>query len=73
MEDFCDGSLFKSDTFFVENPSALSIHMYSDEFEVCNPIGAKKGKHKIVAFYYTVGNFHPKYRSHVLDFPGTSC
>jgi len=63
MEDFCDGSLFKSDTFFLENLSALSIHLYSDEFEVCNPIGAKKGKHKIVAFYYTVGNFHPKYRS----------
>lgn len=63
MEDFCDGVLFKSDDFFKENPSAIRIHMYSDEFEVCNPIGAKKGKHKIVAFYYTIGNFHPKWRS----------
>jgi len=63
MGDFCDGFLFKGDSFFAENPSALRIHLYCDEFEVCNPIGPKKGKHKITAFYYTVGNFHPKWRS----------
>ncbi len=63
MEDFCDGDNFKSDAFFLENPNALRIHLYCDEFEVCNPIGSKRGKHKMIAFYYTIGNFHPKYRS----------
>jgi len=39
--------------------------MYSDELEQCKPIGAKKGKHKIVAFYYIIGNLHPKWRSQI--------
>ena len=43
----------------------MRIHLYCDEFEVCNPIGPKKGKHKLTAFYYTVGNFHPKFRSQI--------
>ena len=51
MEDFCDGVLYKSDEFLLRSPNALHIHMYSDEFEICNPIGPKKGKHKPVAFY----------------------
>ena len=42
MEDFCDGELYKCDPFFKQNPNALCIHLYSDEFEVCNSIGAKK-------------------------------
>ncbi len=63
LEDVCDGTVFKSDAFFELNPQALRIHLYTDEFEVCNPIGPKKGRHKMVGFYYTIGNFHPKFRS----------
>jgi len=36
MEDFCDGVLYKSDEFLLRSPNALHIHMYSDEFEICN-------------------------------------
>jgi len=63
LTDYCDGDAFHSDDFFTANPSALRIHMYADEFEPCNPIGSDRGKHKITAFYYTIGNLHPKYRS----------
>ena len=63
LTDYCDGDAFHSDDFFTANPGALRIHMYADEFEPCNPIGSDRGKHKITAFYYTVGNLHPKYRS----------
>jgi len=63
LHDFCDGSACVSDEFFKENQTALRIHLYADEFEPCNAIGPDKGKHKITAFYYTVGNLHKKYRS----------
>ena len=29
----------------------------------CNPHDSDREKHKITAFYYTIGNLHPKYRS----------
>ena len=34
-----------------------------DEFEVVNPLGSRRGKQKITAIYFTLGNMHPKYRS----------
>ena len=39
--------------------------MYQDEFEVCNPLGQGKGKHKILAVYFTLGNLHVSNRSKV--------
>ena len=30
---------------------------------LCNPLGAKRGKHKITAVYYMLGNIHPRFRS----------
>ena len=61
--DYKDGTIFKSHEFFRRHPMALRLHFYADEFEVCNPIGAKRGKHKVFAVYYTIGNLQAKYRS----------
>jgi len=63
MECFSDGELYAGDQYFAENPDALQINLYVDELELCNPLGAKKGKHKITAVYYLIGNVHPKFRS----------
>jgi len=63
LESFCDGKIHATDSFFADNPDALQIHLYLDELELCNPIGAKRGKHKITAVYYLVGNVHQKFRS----------
>jgi len=41
----------------------VRIHLYSDEFELCNPLGSRKGVHKICAFYFLVGNLETKYWS----------
>jgi len=41
----------------------LLIHLYNDEFDVVNPIGPKRGKHKLNATYFTLGNLPPKFRS----------
>ncbi|KAL2095583.1 hypothetical protein ACEWY4_007731 [Coilia grayii] len=63
LRDFTDGDYYKQHLFFRENPQPLRLHLYEDEFEIVNPLGAKRNKYKICAFYYTVGNIGDKYRS----------
>lgn len=53
----------KSHRLFSAHPSALQIILYSDEIEICNPLGSHASKNKLVMFYYTLGNINPKYRS----------
>ncbi|XP_047140208.1 uncharacterized protein LOC105846398 [Hydra vulgaris] len=42
---------------------ALQIQLYVDEVELCNPIGAKRGKHKVTAFYFLLGNIPSEFCS----------
>lgn len=42
LEDFMDGTIYKNNKFFQENPDALRIILYQDTFEIVNPIGATK-------------------------------
>lgn len=56
LSDFMDGSAYKNNNFFQNNPNALKILMYQDSFEIVNPIGAAKKKHKILAVYMNIGN-----------------
>lgn len=53
---YCDGQTFKQNPFFKGHPNALRLHFYEGEFEVVNPLESKRTKHKLCAFYYTVGN-----------------
>lgn len=53
----------KSHRLFSAHPSALQIILYSDEIEICNPLGSHASKNKLVMFYYTLGNINPKYQS----------
>ena len=49
----CDGSISNS----IENNSVqLKIQLYVDEFEVSKTLGAKRGKHKLTAVYFTINN-----------------
>ncbi|KAF1391041.1 hypothetical protein PFLUV_G00064480 [Perca fluviatilis] len=63
LSDFSDGTYFKEHPFFKVNPHALRLHFYEDEFEVVIPLGSKRTKHKLCAFYYTIGNLDSKHRS----------
>ncbi|XP_077520203.1 uncharacterized protein LOC144130045 isoform X2 [Amblyomma americanum] len=58
-----DGSAFQNHEYFAGNTSKLCLQLYSDEFEVCNPLGSKRGKHKMTAVYFSVLNFDAKLRS----------
>lgn len=57
---YCDGAQFKDHPLFTVCPNALQIALFFDEYEVTNPIGAKRGIHKLGALYYTLQNIHPR-------------
>lgn len=63
LRDYNDGKYFKEHPFFSKHPDALRLHFYEDEFEVVNPLGSKRNKHKLCAIYYSVGNIDVKHRS----------
>jgi hypothetical protein len=65
LRDFNDGSLCQASAFLQNNPGAVQILLYQDEFEVVNPIGVARGKHKLLAVYYSLGNLHPSVRSKI--------
>lgn len=63
ISDFNDGSYFKSNSFFQENKNACQIQLYFDEFDPCDPIGAKKGIHKLGGLYFIIRNLPPFFNS----------
>ena len=65
LNDITDGQAFHSNQFLVQNPSALRIVLYQDSFEVANPLGSGKKKHKILAVYFSLADFLPYNRSSV--------
>ena len=58
---FRDGSRFKENTLLVEENFQIALALYIDDFEVANPLGTSKNKHKICAVYWV--NLAPKFRS----------
>ena len=63
LGSFVDGTIFRDHSFFLQHPDAMRLHFCLDEFDVCNPIGSKRGRHKLLAVYYFVGNLDCKYWS----------
>ncbi|KAF4520208.1 hypothetical protein B566_EDAN003921, partial [Ephemera danica] len=64
LRDYTDGTVYK-EKYKTENDHCLDLILYSDEFEVANPIGYSRVKHKILAFYLSIGNIVAKFRSRV--------
>ena len=60
--DFADGSYCKSHPFIIQHADALLFSIYVDDFEVANPIGSHKKKHKISIFYWILLNIPPEFR-----------
>ncbi|XP_064480460.1 uncharacterized protein LOC135393978 [Ornithodoros turicata] len=68
LRTFMDGSLFKEQFQAVipdGSQCTIFLLLYSDEVEIVNPLGAKRGKHKLLCVYVTLLNIHTKYRSKV--------
>ena len=58
-DDITSGKLYTEKKGF-----DLNILMYMDEFEIVNPIGSAKKKHKILAFYYSLCELPPHERQY---------
>lgn len=60
-----DGSLFQERYGSEKNP-VLRIHLYFDELELCNPLGTKRGYHKMGCTFFTLDNL-PQHINSKLD------
>lgn len=65
LEDVSDSQNVKDNALLQHYPSFLSLILYQDAFEVVNPLGSGKKKHKILAVYMTLGEILPHNRSSV--------
>jgi hypothetical protein len=63
LMDIKDGLAYKSNTYFRENPDAYTLMFYGDAYDITNPLGARKGIHKIVNIYWTIAELPKHLRS----------
>nr|XP_055056165.1 uncharacterized protein LOC129440700 [Misgurnus anguillicaudatus] len=56
---FQDGEYHKNNPFFSNEDLRISLCLYIDDFEVCNPLGTSCKKHKLCAVYWILGNLPP--------------
>lgn len=65
LEDVRDGKIFKDKEIFMHSVSSVSIILYQDAFEVVNPLGSRRKKHKQLAVYMTLSEISPHHRSSI--------
>ncbi|XP_057188575.1 uncharacterized protein LOC130553556 [Triplophysa rosa] len=64
LEDVWDGENITKNLAQTER-SSLGLILYQDSFEVVNPLGSGKKKHKILAMYLTLADLLPHNRSSI--------
>jgi hypothetical protein len=60
-----DGTAYADNRYFQDNKDALTIELYSDAVELSNPLGASRGKHKVVNVYFTLAELPKCTRSKI--------
>ncbi|XP_071843985.1 uncharacterized protein [Apostichopus japonicus] len=65
LNDITDGQVFRENKLFKSDSNVVPVMLFQDAFEVVNPLGSAKKKHKILAVYYSLGNIPPEYRSSI--------
>ena len=65
LEDIKDGRNYQNIKYFQDNPQAKCGLIYSDAIEVVNPLGAGRGKYKLVQLYWTLIDLPKKYRTKI--------
>ena len=66
LRDVKDGWLYKNNKFFLENPGAYTMMLYSDAIELVNPLGAGRGKHKVIQIFFSLCEI-PKHQRSKID------
>lgn len=65
LRDVWDGSNIRENLLFKTEVSSLGLILYQDSFEVVNPLGSGKKKHKILAVYLTLADILPQSTDHM--------
>ena len=60
---FKDGQFFQQNELLGQDGFQISLGLYIDDFEVCNPLGTSRNIHKICAVYWTLNNLPAMHRS----------
>lgn len=63
FQDVWDGTNIKENLLLKAEESSLGLILYQDAFEVVNPLGSGKKKHKILAVYLMLADILPQNRS----------
>lgn len=63
MRGFKDGSLFSNLEFCRNHPFGIRLVLHIDDVEYCNPLGSRRGKHKLTIITFKIQNFNPKINS----------
>lgn len=69
IQDLWDGTNIKENLLLKHTASSLGIILYQDSFEVVNPLGSGKKKHKILTVYLILANIllHNKSNIHQMQ------
>ncbi|XP_064470088.1 uncharacterized protein LOC135384833 [Ornithodoros turicata] len=51
-----DGKAFQNHSYFKGDEKKICVQLYADEFEVCDPLGSKRDKHKLLGVYFSILN-----------------
>lgn len=54
-----DGEYYKQNSFLSSEGFRIAVHLYIDDFEICNPLGTSRKKHKLCGVYWVLGNLPP--------------
>ncbi|KAK0130960.1 hypothetical protein N1851_034359 [Merluccius polli] len=60
---FRDGHYYRDNGLLGVQDASISIGLYIDDLELCNPLGSSKKIHKITAVYWVLLNLPSKFRS----------
>lgn len=63
FRSFQDSYYFKQSNACTDTEKDITLALYIDEFEVCNPLGTSRKIHKIVGVYWIVLNLPAKFRA----------
>ncbi|XP_035848765.1 uncharacterized protein LOC118493311 [Sander lucioperca] len=54
-----DGEYYKQNHFLSAEGLRIAVNLYVDDFEICNPLGTSRKKHKLCGVYWVLGNLPP--------------
>lgn len=63
VSNIVQSKLWKNITSRFQNKLVLPIYLYSDDFEIGNPLGSHKGIYKVCGIYFTLGCLPPEHSS----------